>query len=103
MVKIQEIVVVFEGENNLLTIFTPEYIFWCRTNIYASNNNLRFPVIKSDEFLALGGQESTTKNSFDAKASVECLVFLEVFVDFYLVVFTFDSEDMLRWVDSGPH
>ena len=56
VIKIEKVVIVFEGENNLLTIFTPEHVFGRRTNIYASDNYLGFPVIKSDEFLALNWQ-----------------------------------------------
>jgi len=86
----------------LLSILTPVYVLGRWTHINSSNENLGLPIVEGDEFFALYSKETTAKNGLNVKANAEGIELLKIFIDFYLVVFSFDSENVLRWVDRGP-
>ena len=54
-VEREEIVILFKGKDDLLSIITPVNIFWSWRNINSSNENLSLPIVECDEFFTLNG------------------------------------------------
>lgn len=82
------------GDDEVVTILTPNDMLELSRQIDSSHHSIFFPVIESDEIFASNCQKSSTEESFIRKCSFESLIFSKILIHFHSTIFCAASISM---------
>ena len=103
-IEVEQVVLLFQSQHNLLPVFRPVQVSRSWTNVDSPHKGLALPIVEGYELLRLGSEESTSKDALHRKAGVERLVLLHVLVDLeHVLAFCFDGKHVLTRILGAPN